>query len=105
MKQGRKGPQKLKKALEELIARRGLAQGKGRAELAAAWRAAAGPEVSANTRLLSYRGGVVEIGVRHAALLNRLKSFEHPLLLARLQEQEEKIRDLKFRLSGDIPEA
>ena len=92
----------MKQALDELIASRGLTQAAGRAELVGEWEAAVGPQIAANTRVLSYRDGVVEIGVRHAGLLSQLKSFERPQLLGRLQERHPKIRDLKFRLRGDI---
>ena len=95
-------PQSLGSAITELIARRGLAQSSGQAELTKAWQEAAGDQVAGNTRVLAMRNGVVEIGVRHAALLSRLTSFEKPLLLQRMQEHQASIKDLKFRLKGDI---
>ena len=98
----RRDPQTLGSAISELIARRGLAQTSANAELADAWKTAAGPSVADSTRVLSYRNGVIEIGVRHAALLSRLAGFEKPLLLERMQEWRPAIQDLRFRLKGDI---
>ena len=101
----RKEPQSLGSALAELIAKRGLAQSAGTVALAEAWQQSAGAEVANSTQVMSLRHGVLEIGVRHAALLSRLSSFEKPLLLERMQEHEPTVKDLKFRLKGDIAAA
>lgn len=98
------GPMPLGKALAELIALRGFARSGARNELKTAWQAVAGERIAAHTRVLSLNRGVLQVGVFNSALLGELTSFHRTTLLDALQQEHAslKIRDLKFRLRGDL---
>lgn len=97
-------PQPLAKALSELIAVRGLARVRADAQMAAAWREAAGDKIASRTRVLGLRRRVLQIGVAHAPLLGELASFHRTDLIERLRQQQPdlQIRDIKFVLRGDM---
>ncbi|MEX0718418.1 MAG: DUF721 domain-containing protein [Planctomycetaceae bacterium] len=101
---GRSGPESLGKALAELVALRGLARPRGDAQLADVWRNVAGPQIAAATKVLGIRRGVLQVGVSNSALLSELASFHKASLLAAMTREHAdlKIRDLKFRLNGEI---
>lgn len=94
----------LSQAVSELISRKGLAQVRGHAELESVWREVAGDDVAARTRVLGIRRGVLNVGVAHAPLLGELASFRKAKLLQALQRKHAgwNIRDVKFRLRGDL---
>lgn len=97
-------PTHLSTALSELITRRGWARTQGNAQIAAAWKQAAGDRIADRTKVLGLNRGVLEIGVANAALLNELSSFHSAQLLEKLKTKysEQTIRDLRFRLKTDL---
>ena len=99
-------PEHLSKALSELIAARGLARVRGDDQLRETWREIAGPNIAAETRVLGIRNGVLQIGVSNSALLGELSSFHRIGLLNSLKQDHAhlNIRDLKFRLKGNMAE-
>ncbi len=97
-------PEHLSKALSELIAARGLARVRGDEQLRQTWREVAGEQFAADTKVLGIRNGVLRIGVSNSALLGELVSYHRESLLQSLQQDHAflKIRDVKFRLKGNI---
>ena len=95
-------PLPLSAALSELIALRGFARVRSENELEAAWKKAAGPELSAQTKPLVVSRGVLSVAVENPALLSELASFRGPELLQSLKQivPHLKIKNLKFKLSG-----
>lgn len=91
-------------ALSELIALRGLARLRGESQLADVWKQIAGPHIARNTRVIGINRGALQIAVTNAALLSELASFHKASLLQALQANHAdlKIRDLKFRLRGEL---
>ena len=100
----RSDPQHLSRAVSELIALRGLARQQGDEQLRIIWKELAGDKIASQTKVLGLRRGILQIGVISSVLLSELASFHKPSLLARLQEDHGhlQIRDLKFRLRGDL---
>lgn len=98
------GPQHLSKALSQLIALRGLAGVRGESQLATVWKEVAGEKIAAGTRVLGINRGVLQVAVGNSPLLSELAAFHKGALLAALQERHAdlKIRDLKFKLKGDL---
>jgi predicted nucleic acid-binding Zn ribbon protein len=98
------GPQSLGDVVTRLVALRGYGQPGGQRELARLWRDAAGPDIERHTRVIGLRKGSLLIGVGNAALLSELAAFHKHDLLEKVQEasQDAAIRDLKFRLRGDL---
>ena len=101
------GPQTLGQALSQLIALRGLARTRGDSQLVEIWNDVAGvvdPAIAAQTKVMGINRGCLQIAVPSAALLSELASFHKAALLARLREKHGhlKVRDLKFRLKGDL---
>jgi hypothetical protein len=98
------GPRPLSAALSELVSLRGLARTGGPAELASVWKETAGDTIAQKTRVLGMKRGVLQIAVSNSPLLSELASFHKESLLRTLQQQhgDLKIRDLKFRLKGDL---
>ena len=97
-------PQSLGAALSELFALKGYASTKGDAQLADAWRELAGPRIAERTAVLGVNRGVLQVGVASAAMLNELASFHKAKLVGGLKTKfpEMKLRDIKFRLRGDL---
>lgn len=98
------GPQSLGDVVTRLVALRGFGQVGGQRELARLWREAAGPEIGRRTRVIGLQKGNLLIGVGNAALLSELAAFHKHDLLEKLRQasQDVAIRDLKFRLRGDL---
>ncbi len=71
-------------------------------ELHDAWLDVAGPELSARTRLSSFRSGRVVVEVDSAALLHELQNFRGGDMLVRLRERLPRphISELRFRLGA-----
>ena len=101
---GSRRPTQLGTVLSELIAIRGLGRVQGLAELASAWKSVVGEPYASITKVQHLRNGVLQVAVGNAALLNELSAFRHAELLRRLQTDfpDKKIRDLKFKLKGDL---
>jgi hypothetical protein len=83
---------------------RGLARSGGSAELASIWIEVAGSTIAGKTRVMGIKRGVLQIAVSNSPLLSELASFHKESLLSNLQQKHShlKIRDLKFRLKGDL---
>lgn len=98
------GPRPLSAALSELVSLRGLARSGGTAELASIWREVAGSTIAEKTRVQGIKRGVLQVAVSNSPLLSELASFHKESLLRSLQQKypDLKIRDLKFRLKGDL---
>ena len=100
-------PRHLSNALSELISVKGLARVRGNARLREAWQEAAGPKIGSQTRVMGLQRGVLQIAVGNAALLSELASFHKASLLDALQNNyaDLNVRDLKFRLKGELSQA
>lgn len=61
-------------------------------------------EISSRTKVLGLKNGTLLIGVGNSALLSELAAFHRHELLAKLRaaDPEATIRELKFRLRGDL---
>ena len=96
-------PTPLSVALAELIARKGLARVQTTSQFADVWKQIAGEKFAKMTRVLSFRGGVFEIGVSNSAVLNELVSFHRQSLLKKLQTDfpQHNVRDLRFKLKSE----
>ena len=79
---------------------------RGNAQLAEAWKTAAGERIASRTKVLGLKSGVLEIGVANSALLNELASFHQLPLLKKMRDgySEQSIRDLRFKLKSDLTE-
>jgi predicted nucleic acid-binding Zn ribbon protein len=97
-------PQHLSKALAELIALRGLARKRGNSQLQDVWQEVAGAKIGSQSRATVIKRGVLHVSVSNAALLSEIVAFHKTSLLEALKERHAhlKIRDLKFRLKGDL---
>lgn len=93
------GPENLSDILGRLFTARGWGRKSARAQLEAAWADAAGPELTADTRVLVLRRGVLEVEVRTGVLMQELAQFrKRPLLEAvRKRMAGTTVTDLKFR--------
>ncbi len=71
----------------------------------AAWQRAAGERLSARTRVVGYRDGVLTVETASAAQRYELESFHGPALLARLQADTTvpTLRKLMFRTGNAAP--
>ena len=98
------GPQRLARALAELIAQRGYARVRGDAQLQSAWAEASGPAIARQTRAVAIRRGVLHVAVAHAPLLSELAGFHRLALVEKLQERHAdlRIRDVKFKLDSGV---
>ncbi len=99
-----RGPQRLSQALSELIALKGFARVGGTQQLASIWQEVAGSAIAAHTKVLGIKNGVLEIGVANAPLMSELIGFHKDALLRTLTSEhaELNIRELRFRLKGDM---
>lgn len=94
-------PARMSDVLNDLLARRGYLQTLAAEQLLAAWQAAAGAELAADTRPGKQRGGILEILAADSCLVQEL-TFRKAELLRRLREQAPhiKVRDLRFRVGS-----
>jgi len=99
-----RGPQPLSQALGDLIALRGIAQSGGDARLASAWKDVAGDAVGASTKVTGVKNGILQVAVMNAPLLGELVSYHKLALLDALHNRHAdlQIKDIKFRLRGDL---
>lgn len=97
-------PHPLGEVLSQLFALRGYGRVRGERRLQEVWREIAGETIARQTRVLGVNGGVLHVGVASAALLSELAAFHKHSLLARLQSvhPQLQVRDLKFKLRGDL---
>ena len=97
-------PQSLGAALSQLFAIKGFANTRTDADLTAAWNEIAGEKVAGLTAVLGVHRGVLQIGVASSAMLNELVAFHQQRLLDGLRQRYPalKLRDIKFRLRGDL---
>jgi predicted nucleic acid-binding Zn ribbon protein len=98
------GPQHVSHALAELISLKGLARVQAHAELQSVWAAVAGEQIAAQTKVLGVRRGVLQVSVSNSALLSELVSFHKQSLVKALRTQQTDLRlkDIKFRLKGEL---
>lgn len=94
----------LASAISQLFAIKGYASDRGNAQLVAAWKELAGERIAERTAVLGVNRGVLQIGVSSAAMLGELASFHKGRLVADLKAKHPalKLRDIKFRLRGDL---
>lgn len=101
------GLSSLGSALSQLFALKGYGNDKSDAQLADAWKAVAGERIADRTAVLGVNRGVLQIGVSSAAMLGELASFHKDRLAGDLKAKYPalKLRDIKFRLRGDLAKA
>jgi len=82
--------------------RLGLAKGLRLRAFTALWRKAAPPELTRQTRPISYRAGTLMVEVDSAALMAELVNFRHKELLTLLRREPDggRINDIRFQLKG-----
>src|SRR5947209_4707275 len=93
-----RGPEPISEILSRLFAARGWGRKQERLRLEQAWAAAAG-DLARQTRVGSFRRGVLEVEVQSAVLLAELTQFHKRRLLAELRKQLTGVTltDLRFR--------
>lgn len=84
------GPERVGDILARILAERGLLAEKEQNEILLAWREVVGPRIAAHTKVKSFRGGVLTVGVDSAPLRQELTLFQ----------KDELTRALKVRLAG-----
>jgi len=94
------GVERIGSILTEVIARRGLARLRQQQLWERKWLEVAGADLAGQTRVGSFRHGVLEILVSNSSLLQELAAFRKDALLAELKRRLETytIRDIRFRL-------
>ncbi len=99
MADGNNGPENLADILGRLFTSRGWGRKNDRLQLEAAWAAAAGADVAAQTTVLGIRRGVLEVEVRAGPLLQELAQYHKRGLLGKLRPALPglTLTDLKFR--------
>ncbi|SFI15654.1 Protein of unknown function [Planctomicrobium piriforme] len=97
-------PDTLGSVLSKLFALRGYGRPQAGRVLQELWTSAAEPALLAQTKVLSLKNGVLQVGVSNSALLSELAAFRKMELLEILRKSPAgaKIRDLKFKLRGDL---
>jgi len=100
-----KGPELLGEVLSRLFVARGWGRRQERLRLEQAWAVAMGPERAQQTRVGSFRRGVLEIEVGNAPLLQELAHFHKRRLLEEVRRRlvGVTVTDLRFR-AGVIKE-
>ncbi|MFV0443814.1 MAG: DUF721 domain-containing protein [Planctomycetaceae bacterium] len=100
----RRDPHALGDVLSQLFAQRGYGRVRGDRQLHDIWKAVAGETIARQTRVAGVKNGVLQVGVGNSALLSELASFHKFSLLERLQADQPqlKVRDIKFKLRGDL---
>ncbi len=87
--------------LSQLLAKRGYAQVQTAAGCTAAWKAAVGDKLAADTRPGNVRRGVLEVLVRNPSVSSEL-GFLKTKIVKKLTQliPEQQIRDLRFRVGS-----
>jgi predicted nucleic acid-binding Zn ribbon protein len=104
----RRGPKPVGDILNDLFAARGFGRLRGLKELEDAWNAAVGEPGCRQTKLGEVRRGVLNVTVAHPALLEELRIFQKPALLAALRQNAPGtvIHDIRFRVGPvDLPQS
>lgn len=91
-------------ALSQLIALKGLANTRGDEQLTETWNTIAGERIAERTAVMGVHRGVLQIAVVSSAMMNELAAFHKGRLVNEFKENhaELKIKDIKFRLRGDL---
>ncbi|HZU34276.1 MAG TPA: DUF721 domain-containing protein [Gemmataceae bacterium] len=95
-----KGPEPLSEILSRLFSARGWGRRQAQLQLEQAWEEAAGPEYAAQTRVGALRrGGVLEVIVGNAVVMQELAHFQKRRLLEKLRQRlpGTTLTDLRFR--------
>jgi hypothetical protein len=93
-------PQPLGDVLSHLFTLRGYGRTGTQRQLTDIWRTVAGEQISARTRVLGVKAGVLQIGVAGSTQLHELDHFHKFSLLETLQTQHPDlgITSIRFRL-------
>jgi predicted nucleic acid-binding Zn ribbon protein len=96
---GQGGPKKIGDLLAAVLARRGYGNATAQLELERTWKLVAGDRIAKQTRVGSFRRGVLEVLVDSAPLLAELDGFRKEELLQALADRVEHstISSLRFR--------
>jgi predicted nucleic acid-binding Zn ribbon protein len=96
------GPENLNEILARMFAARGWGRKSERLRLESAWDEVAGDAYRTETRLGSFRRGVLEIEVRSSVLMQELAQFQKRILLAEMRKRLTglTLTDLKFRAAA-----
>ena len=88
------------KILKRVLKEHGLDRRSEMTGIESAWRDVAGPDLAAETSVLSFRKGVLMIGVASAPLHSELTTYQREELLTALRARIEEpyVQDLGFRL-------
>jgi len=95
-------PDTLGNVLSRLFAARGYGRVQGDRQLQVAWQQVAGEETARSCRVLTFRNGILQIGVANGALLNELAAFQKQEFLLKFKQDfpHLRVRDIKFKLRG-----
>jgi predicted nucleic acid-binding Zn ribbon protein len=101
----RHGPKPVADILSELFAARGFSRLRALKELEDVWNEAVGEPGCRQTKIGEVRRGILNVTVAHSALLEELRAFQKPTLLAILRENVSgaTIHDIRFRLGPVDP--
>jgi len=93
------GPEPLGEILGRLFTARGWGRRQGQLRLETAWAEAIGPDGARHTRVAGLRGGVLNVLVDNAVLLQELAHFHKRRLLEQLRGRlpGTPLHDLRFR--------
>jgi hypothetical protein len=96
----RSDPEPIDRILTRVLEEAGLTHPEQHVELARAWREVAGPGVRDLTRVVSFRKGIVTIGVESAPLFQELTTYRSDEYSKALRERLGAVRldELRFRL-------
>lgn len=100
----RSEPDPLGNVLSQLFALRGYGRVQGQRQLSEHWQEAVGAETAALTKVLGLKNGVLQVAVANAPLMNELASFRKGEILEAMRSQAAglKVREIKFKLRGDL---
>ena len=96
----RRGPERIDSILARFLAQSGLLDGDKHQKIREAWQDVASDEVASLTKVLSFRGGTLTVGVESAPLYQELETFQSEELLRGLRERLRgvHVERLRFRL-------
>lgn len=100
-------PMHFSHALSQLIVMKGLARVRSESQIQDIWNNVCDPDAAKQTRAMGIKNGVLHIGVSNSALLSELVAFHRDQLLAdlNLQAPQLRIKEIKFRVKGDLTPA
>ena len=96
------GPESVKDILDRVVRDLRLPERRREGAVASAWARASGPELTAQTRAVAYRSGVLTVEVDGASLLQEVRGFRAADLLRALRAERggEKVREIRFVPGG-----